>query len=89
MGNASFPPIHYFLVEEIVDYYGRFAMLGAHGVVIADVGQSLRLAEGSHLHVELHPVRAVFLRVDVVIELVQFGVVLMNPGENLSLIIAT
>jgi len=48
MGNASFPPIHYFLVEEIVDYYGRFAMLGAHGVVVADVRQSLGLAEGRH-----------------------------------------
>ena len=76
-------------MEEIVDYYGRFAMLGAHGVVVADVRQSLGLAEGSHLHVKLHPVGAVFLRVDVMVELVQFGVMLVNPRENLAFVVAT
>ena len=35
--NASFPPIHYLLVEKIVDYHRRLAMTGAHGVVVADV----------------------------------------------------
>ena len=64
-------------------------MTGAHGVVVANVRQSLSLAEGAHLHVELHPVGAVFLRIDVVVELVQFGMVLMNPTEYLSLIITT
>ena len=38
---------------------------------------------------ELHPVGAVFLRIDVMIEPVQFGVTLVNPGENLSLVVAT
>ena len=32
-----FSSIHYLLMEEIVNNHGRFAMLGAHGVVIADV----------------------------------------------------
>ena len=64
-------------------------MTGAHGVVVANVRQSLSLAEGAHLHVELHPVGAVFLRVDVMVELVQFGVMLVNPGENLALVVAT
>ena len=64
-------------------------MTGAHGVVVVNVRQSLSLAEGSHLHVKLHPVGAFFLRVDVVIESVQFGVVLVNPGENLALVVAT
>ena len=60
-------PIHYFLMEEIVHHHGRLAMTGAHGVVVADVWQSLSLAEGAHLHVELHPVGAVFLRIDVMV----------------------
>ena len=62
-----FPPVHNFLVEKVVDNYGRLSMLGTYGVVVADVGQSLGLAEGPHLHVELHPVGAVFLRINVVV----------------------
>ena len=50
-----FPPIHNLLVEEIVHHHRRLAMTGAHGVVVANVRQSLGLAEGAHLHVELHP----------------------------------
>ena len=64
-------------------------MKGVHGVVVADVWQPFGLAEGAHLHVELHPVGTIFLRVDVMVELVQFGVVLVNPGENLALVVAT
>ena len=82
-------PIHYFLMEEIVHHHGWLAMTGAHGVVVANVRQSLSLAEGAHLHVELHPVGAVFLRVDVMVELVQFGVMLVNPRENLAFVVAT
>ena len=84
-----FSPIHDLLVEEIVHHHGRLAMTGAHGVVVANVRQSLCLAEGAHLHVKLHPVGAVFLRVDVMVELVQFGVMLVNPRENLAFVVAT
>ena len=81
------PSVHYLLMEEIVDHHGRLAMTGAHGVVVADIGQSLGLAEGSHLHVGLHPVGSVFLRVDVVIESVQFGVVLLHPCLEASCVL--
>ena len=62
-----FPPIHDLLVEEIVHHHRRLAMTGAHGVVVADVWQPFGLAEGAHLHVELHPIGAVFLRIDVMV----------------------
>ena len=77
-----------FFMVEIVDHHGWLAMLRAYGVIVADVGKPLCLAEGSHLHIELHPVGAVFAGIDVVVELVQFGVVFVNPGENLSLVVA-
>ena len=64
-------------------------MTGTNRVVVADVGQPFDLAEGSHLHVELHPVGAVFSGIYVVVELVQLRVMLMNPRENLSLVVAT
>ena len=59
--------IHYFLMEEIVHHHGRLATTGAHGVVVADVWQPFGLAEGAHMHVELHPIGAVFLRIDVMV----------------------
>ena len=75
-------------MEEVIDHHGWLTMMGTLAEITSDILHTLLGAEVTHIGVEFAPVGQVATGVSVMIEAVQFKMVLEYPLQDTHLVVS-